>query len=218
MSNESVIQESLSLLNLENEGWTKEQEKQLDSIWKPSGSPITSKTNVFNDINIEKIEESVWSTEWGSDELKHWIWPIVEESIRYIIRDRMEIIQKDRIARKQKTGLNKTLAPIIRNYQNITTQRKKADPIRIKRITQLIEDNRIPSSKPYKQLLKQFSEMEKSHNADSKANPEPDFGWFVYELDNLLERDRIYAAAKIIRSVEAIRRENIQLVAYLVIN
>ena len=125
---------------------------------------------------------------------------------------------KKRIARKQKTGLNKTLAPIIRNYQNITTQRRRADPVRIKRITRLIEDNRIPSSKPYKQLLKQFSEMEKSHNADSKANPEPDFGWFVHELDNLLERDRIYAAAKIIRSVEAIRRENIQLVAYLVIN
>ena len=80
---------------------------------------------VFNDINIEKIEESVWSMEWGSDELKHWIWPIVEESIRYIIRDRMEIIQKDRIARKQKTGLNKTLAPIIRNYQNITTQKEE---------------------------------------------------------------------------------------------
>ena len=130
----------------------------------------------------------------------------------------MEIIQKDKIARKQKTGLNKTLAPIIRNYQNITNQRRRADPLLVKRITQLIEDNRIPSSKPYKQLLKQFSEMEKSHNADSKANPEPDFGWFVHELDNLLERDRIYAAAKIIRSVEAIRRENLPLVAYLVIN
>ena len=173
---------------------------------------------MFNDINIANTDESLWSEEWGSDELKHWIWPIVEESIRYIIRDRMEIIQKDRIARKQKTGLNKTLAPIIRNYQNITTQRRRADPVRIKRISQLIEDNRIPSSKPYKQLVKQFSEMEQTHKGDPNANPEPDFGWFVHELDNLLERDRIYAAAKIIRSVEAIRRENLQLVAYLVIN
>ena len=218
MSDETVIQESLSLLNLENEGWTKEQEKQLDLIWKPNGSPITSKTNVFNDINIANTDESLWSEEWGSDELKHWIWPIVEESIRYIIRDRMEIIQKDRIARKQKTGLNKTLAPIIRNYQNITTQRRRADPVRIKRISQLIEDNRIPPEKPYSQLVKQFSEMEQTHKGDPNANPEPDFGWFVHELDNLLERDRIYAAAKIIRSVEAIRRDNLQLVAYLVIN
>ena len=130
----------------------------------------------------------------------------------------MEIIQKDRIARKQKTGLNKTLAPIIRNYQNITTQRRRADPVRIKRISQLIDDNRIPSSKPYKQLVKDFSEMEQTHKGDSKAKPEPDFGWFIHELDKLLERDRIYAAAKIIRSVEAIRRDNLQLVAYLVIN
>jgi hypothetical protein len=218
MSDKNIINDSLALLNLENEGWTKEQESELDSIWKPVGSPITSKTNIFSDINIAKTDEVIWSEEWGNDELKHWIWPIVEESIRYIIRERTEIIQKDKIARKQKTGLNKSLAPIIRNYQNITSQRRRADPVRVKRISQLIDDNRIPSSKPYTNLVKQFSEMEKMHEGDSDANAEPDFGWFIHELDKLLERDRIYAAAKIIRSVEAIRRENLQLVAYLVVN
>ena len=190
----------------------------MDALWKPDGSPVTSKTLIFPDIHVGKMPESVWSEEWSDDRLKHWIWKIAEHSVRFIMRERQEIIQKDKQARKTKTGLNAKLAPIIRQYANLTHPRRRADPVLLKRISILIDENRIPSSAPYKELLKQFSEMEKMNQADSDQHPEPDFGWFIRTLDQQLSRDRIHEAAKVIRAVEAIRREEMQLVAYLVIN
>ena len=60
--------------------------------------------------------------------------------------------------------------------------------------------------------------MENMYEADPITHSEVDFGWFIHEFDKQLERDRIYSAADIIRTVEAIKKEEIQLVAYLVVN
>jgi len=218
MADDETTAESLELLQLENEGWTTDQEKRLDELWKPDGSPVTSKTHIFPDIHVAKTPESVWEEEWGEDPLKHWIWRIAEDSVRHIIRERADIIQLDRMARKTKTGLNSKLAPIIRQYANQTNPRLRADPVRVKRISKLIDENRIPGSAPYTELMKQFAEMEKLHQADKSAHPEPDFGWFIHALDRQLEKDRIHTAAKVIRAVESIQRSDIQLVAYLVVN
>jgi len=218
MADEDLISESLDLLRLENEGWTKDQEKRLDKIWKPEGSPLTSKTHIFPEIHVEGMSEEVWFGEWVDDRLKHWIWTLVDQTIRHIMRERMEISQKDKFARKQKTGINAKLAPILRKYGLSGPPSRRADPRRFQRIAKLIDDNRIPGSEPYKQLLKQLSEMENMYEADPITHSEVDFGWFIHEFDKQLERDRIYSAADIIRTVEAIKKEEIQLVAYLVVN
>ncbi len=130
----------------------------------------------------------------------------------------MEVSQKDKFARKQKTGINAKLAPILRKYGLSGSPSRRADPRRFQRIAKLIDDNRIPGSEPYKQLLKQLSEMENMYEADPITHSEVDFGWFIHEFDKQLERDRIYSAADIIRTVEVIKKEEIQLVAYLVVN
>ena len=83
MADEDLISESLDLLRLENEGWTKDQEKRLDEIWKPEGSPLTSKTHIFPEIHVEGMNEEVWFGEWVDDRLKHWIWPLVDQTIRH---------------------------------------------------------------------------------------------------------------------------------------
>ena len=218
MADKDLITESIDLLSLENEGWTDEQEKRLDGIWEPDGTPLTSKTAIFPEIHVEKMAESVWFDEWGDDRLKHWIWPLVEASIQHCIRERGEITQKDKLARKTKTGLNAQLAPIIRKYGGSGSSSRRADPRQRQRIAQLIDENRIPSSDPYKKHLNEFRRMENEYEEDSITNSEPDFAWFIHELDRQLGRDRIYTASDKIRTVESIQRKDIQLVAYLLVN
>lgn len=218
MSEEDKVTRSLELLALMNVGLSKEQESELDQLWKPDGSPLSSKPRIYPEIYVENCDAEIWEGEWVDDRLKHWIWPLAEASIRHIIREGMAIGQKDRLAKKTKTGLNQKLAPVIRQYTAGFSPKRRADPVRLKRVMQLVDENRIPGSEPYRKLLKELAEEETLHESNPLDNPEPDFAAFIHRVDQQLARDRIWTAADLIRTVDAINRNDIQLVAFLVIN